>query len=166
MDDAHAGITTDMKGDDRWTIQSFSTKKANKKETPQMSESATEEFQPVLGVDKPSKTAYICAWCDADKKITRKYKKDDWSTTHGICKAHQKEMISQISESKMKLKEFIFHNNAGVMEVFKFFEKATNEEKTQFDQLINSGQEQAAWNLIEKVLSVKFQGDGPWLPTT
>lgn len=60
------------------------------------------------------------------------------------------------------LKELIFHNNMGAMEVFKFFDKASDTEKAQFDDLVNSGNHKAAWNLIEKVLGVKFQGEGPW----
>jgi hypothetical protein len=52
------------------------------------------------------------------------------------------------------------------MEIFKFFDVASDEQKNQFDSLIGAGQEQQAWALIEKVLSVKFQGDGPWVPKT
>ena len=58
-----------------------------------------------------------------------------------------------------KLKELIYHNNMGAMEVFKFFEKATDEEKKEFDDLVNSGNQNAALKLIEKVLGIKFQGD-------
>ena len=130
-----------------------------------MNENVGGEFQPILGIEEPNKTAYICAWCDKNKEITRKYKSQGWHTSHGICKAHKEEMISQVNESgEINLKELIFHNNSGAMEVFKFFEEANNEQKTEFDRLINSGQEQSAWALIEKVLSVKFQGDGPWVP--
>jgi hypothetical protein len=60
------------------------------------------------------------------------------------------------------IKEAIYDNNAGIMEVFEFFKKASDEEKEAFDNLLNSGQEKAAWNLIEKVLGVKFKGSGPW----
>jgi hypothetical protein len=58
-----------------------------------------------------------------------------------------------------KMKEAIYSNNAGVMEVFKFFEKATDKEKLQFDELINSGMSNAALELMEKVLAITFQGD-------
>jgi len=60
------------------------------------------------------------------------------------------------------LKELIYQNNMGAMEVFKFFEKATDDEKAQLDTYINSGNQVAAWKLIEKVLGIKFQGSGPW----
>jgi hypothetical protein len=58
-----------------------------------------------------------------------------------------------------KMKEAIYANNAGIMEVFKFFEKATDAEKQQFDNLVNAGNQNAALKLVEKVLGVKFQGD-------
>jgi hypothetical protein len=58
-----------------------------------------------------------------------------------------------------KVTEAIYANNAGIMEVFKFFEKATDAEKQQFDNLVNAGNQNAALKLVEKVLGVKFQGD-------
>jgi hypothetical protein len=57
------------------------------------------------------------------------------------------------------MKEAVFANNAGVMEVFKFFSVATDEQKKQFDELVNSGNQNAALRLVEKVLGIKFQGD-------
>lgn len=57
------------------------------------------------------------------------------------------------------MKEAVYANNAGMMEVFKFFEMATNEQKQQFDHYVNSGNHSAAFKLIEKVLGIKFQGD-------
>jgi hypothetical protein len=116
VNDAQAGITTDMKADRRWTISSFDTNKANKKETPTL-----------------------------------------------------KELCGLVEKGNVPLTELIFQTdsgqaNAGVMEVFEFFEKATNDEKTQFDNLVNSGQEQAAWNLLQKVLNVRLKGEGPWNP--
>lgn len=50
------------------------------------------------------------------------------------------------------------------MEVFKFFENATDEEKNTFDSLVNDGKQQEAWSFLERVLNVKLQGDGPWSP--
>lgn len=68
------------------------------------------------------------------------------------------------SVGQLNLKELIFQNNAGVMEVFKFFENATDDEKNTFDSLVNGGRQQEAWSFLEKVLNVKLQGDGPWSP--
>jgi hypothetical protein len=45
------------------------------------------------------------------------------------------------------------------MEVFKFFENATDNEKSQFDELVNSGNSNAALQLMEKVLGIRFQGN-------
>jgi hypothetical protein len=58
-----------------------------------------------------------------------------------------------------KMKEAIHSNNAGIMEVFKFFENATDNEKSQFDELVNSGNSNAALQLMEKVLGIRFQGN-------
>ena len=58
-----------------------------------------------------------------------------------------------------RMKEAVYANNAGIMEVFKFFNVATDEQKKQFDDLVNSGNQNAALKLVEKVLGIKFQGD-------
>lgn len=57
------------------------------------------------------------------------------------------------------MKEAVYSNNAGIMEVFKFFSVATDAEKKQFDDLVNSGNQNGALKLVEKVLGIKFQGD-------
>lgn len=57
------------------------------------------------------------------------------------------------------MKEAVYANNAGIMEVFKFFNVATDEQKKQFDDLVSSGNQNAALKLVEKVLGIKFQGD-------
>jgi len=58
-----------------------------------------------------------------------------------------------------EMKEAVYANNAGIMEVFKFFNVATEEQKKQFDDLVSSGNQNAALKLVEKVLGIKFQGD-------
>jgi hypothetical protein len=80
----HAGITSDMTG--RWTINAFDTSKANKDETPVIKEDLIPDPKPVLAVDEPTKTAYICAWCDKDENITKAYHRRGYDTSHGICK--------------------------------------------------------------------------------
>jgi len=57
------------------------------------------------------------------------------------------------------MKEAVYANNAGKMEVFKFFEVASDDQKTQFDNLVSSGNHKLALQLVEKVLGIKFQGD-------
>ena len=60
------------------------------------------------------------------------------------------------------MKELIFQNNAGIMEIFRFFNVATEEQRNEFDRLASSDQQKAAWDLIQRVLGVQFQGKGPW----
>lgn len=60
------------------------------------------------------------------------------------------------------MKEAVYANNAGVMEVFHFFKVASEEQKSEFDRLLNSGNEKGAWGLVQKVIGVNLQGDGPW----
>ena len=57
------------------------------------------------------------------------------------------------------MKEAVYANNAGIMEMFKFFNVATDAEKKQFDDPVSSGNQNAALKLVEKVLGIKFQGD-------
>ena len=60
------------------------------------------------------------------------------------------------------LTELIYDNNAGVMEIGKFFNIATPEQEDKLLSLMNSNKTKEAWNFIEDVLGIKFQGDGPW----
>ena len=60
------------------------------------------------------------------------------------------------------LTELIYNNNAGVMEIGKFFNIATPEQEDKLLSLMNSNKTKEAWNFIEDVLGIKFQGDGPW----
>jgi uncharacterized protein (DUF2345 family) len=57
------------------------------------------------------------------------------------------------------MKEALYSNNAGIMEVFKFFNMATDEQKKQFDELVSGGNQNAALKLVEKVLGIEFKGD-------
>jgi hypothetical protein len=152
----HEGLTTDMVG--RWTINAFDTKHKNKKETPQMKEDVS-SYTPIITQDEGSKFINICAWCDSDKKLSSKMEAKGWNVSHGMCKKHYEDEMGKLPP---RIKEAIYDNNAGIMEVFEFFKKASDEDKEKFDTLLNSGQEKAAWNLIEKVLGVKLKGSGPW----
>jgi hypothetical protein len=61
-----------------------------------------------------------------------------------------------------QMKEAVYANNAGVMEVFQFFKVASDAQKDEFDRLLNSGNEKGAWSLVQNVIGVKLHGDGPW----
>jgi hypothetical protein len=65
---------------------------------------------------------------------------------------------------EMLMKELIFKNNAGIMEIFKFFDIATEEQRNEFDRLASSNQQKSAWDLVQKVLGVTLMGKGPWNP--
>jgi hypothetical protein len=60
------------------------------------------------------------------------------------------------------LSELIYNNNAGVMEIGKFFNVATQEQEDTLLDLMKNVKTKEAWNFIENVLGIKFQGDGPW----
>ena len=54
--------------------------------------------------------------------------------------------------------EAAYPGNIGIMELAKFFDIATLEEKTRFKQLMNVDEKNKAWKLIQKVTGVKLQG--------
>jgi len=54
--------------------------------------------------------------------------------------------------------EASYPGNIGAMEVAKFFQKATDEEKKAFKELLNKKKLGLAWLLIQKVTGVKLQG--------
>lgn len=58
-----------------------------------------------------------------------------------------------------QMKEAVYANNAGIMEVFKFMNIATEAQKREFDDLVKAGNQNAALKLVEKVLGITFQGD-------
>jgi len=55
--------------------------------------------------------------------------------------------------------EASYPGNIGMMELFKFFEKATPEEQEMFKKLVSSGEKKLAWFLVQKITGVKLQGD-------
>lgn len=52
------------------------------------------DYQPILNDNKVTKFIELCAWCDADKTITKEYKNKGYRTSHGICEKHKDEVIS------------------------------------------------------------------------
>jgi GNAT superfamily N-acetyltransferase len=55
--------------------------------------------------------------------------------------------------------EATYPGNIGMMEVSKFFNIATPEEKIKFKQLKDAGETSKAWRLIQQVIGVKLQGN-------
>ena len=57
----------------------------------------------------------------------------------------------------MELNELNYPGNIGMMEMFKFFEVATDEMKQVMKSLLAQGNTDAAWELLQKVTGMKLQ---------
>lgn len=62
----------------------------------------------------------------------------------------------------MKLEELVmieaaYKGNIGMMEMFKFYQKATAEEKAKMKQLLDSKKFDDAWEFLQKVTGVKLE---------
>ena len=58
------------------------------------------------------------------------------------------------------LKEASYPGNVGAMEVFQFYKEATPEEKEMFDHYLDTGNNDAAWELIQDVTGVQLHPRG------
>lgn len=58
-----------------------------------------------------------------------------------------------------KIEEASYKGNIGMMEVFKFYEVATPEQKQQLKTLMNLKQYSLAWDLIQSVTGVTLHTD-------
>lgn len=56
------------------------------------------------------------------------------------------------------LTELAFENNAGVMEIAKFYNVATPEQMAEFDRLVAANKDKFAWLLVQAVTGVRLQG--------
>jgi hypothetical protein len=54
--------------------------------------------------------------------------------------------------------EASYPGNIGIMEVARFFQTATDDEKSQFRRLVAQGDQRQAWQLIQQVTGVQLQG--------
>ena len=63
-----------------------------------------------------------------------------------------------LTEVKQGVAEASYPGNIGMMEVARFFNMATPKEKIEFERLMNMGEKNKAWQLIQKVTGVKLQG--------
>ena len=55
-------------------------------------------YQIILDDIGSEKFISICAWCDADKVVTKRYICDGYRTSHGICKDHRDEVLKEYME--------------------------------------------------------------------
>ena len=58
------------------------------------------------------------------------------------------------------LAEAAYKDNIGIMEIYKFISSAPPELQQKFQQFVNSGNEQAAWDLVKSYTGVDLQGLG------
>ena len=56
------------------------------------------------------------------------------------------------------LQEVSYEGNVGIMELVKFFDKASPQEIQAFKQAADSHQDKKAWQIVQKSLGVKLQG--------
>lgn len=61
----------------------------------------------------------------------------------------------------LSLHEASYEGNIGMMEMFKFYQIATPEQKTQMKKLIFDKKTEAAWELLQKVTGVKLHSPEP-----
>ncbi len=57
---------------------------------------------------------------------------------------------------KTKVDEAAYVGNIGAMEMFKFYQKATDEQKKKLQQHIKNKDSKAAWSHVQKVTGVKL----------
>jgi len=67
-----------------------------------------------------------------------------------------KKQEQRIEYFKNDLREASYAGNIGVMEIFKFHQKATQEQKKKLQQHINNKKHKEAWDLIQRVSGVKL----------
>lgn len=56
----------------------------------------------------------------------------------------------------VKLNEASYAGNIGIMELIKFKQKASQEEKKQFDDHVKNNRHKEAWHMVQKVTGVKL----------
>ena len=74
-----------------------------------------------------------------------------------IAKKYNINILPDISNESFVL-EASYQGNIGAMEMFKFYSVASDEQKDELKQLIDAGEKQKAWALIQQVTGVKLQG--------
>ena len=53
--------------------------------------------------------------------------------------------------------EASYSGNIGMMEMFKFYQVATSEQKSKMKELITSGKQAEAWEFLQKVTGMELQ---------
>lgn len=58
---------------------------------------------------------------------------------------------------EVSLAEASYAGNIGMMEMFRFYQVATPEQKAEMKQLLSGGKQDAAWELLQRVTGVKLK---------
>ena len=64
-------------------------------------------------------------------------------------------------KSFLSLDEASYEGNIGMMEMFKFYQIATPEQKAQMKKLIFDKKTEAAWELLQQVTGIKLRSPVP-----
>jgi|APGre2960657423_1045063.scaffolds.fasta_scaffold15515_4 hypothetical protein len=63
-------------------------------------------------------------------------------------------------EDDEDMNEAAYAGNLGFMEIAKFYQKATDEEKKKLQELISNKQEKQAWKMVQNKVGIKLVGKG------
>lgn len=55
-------------------------------------------YEPILSEKVGEKWIEICAWCDVDKTVTKRYICEGYKASHGICYQHKEAVIKETIE--------------------------------------------------------------------
>ena len=55
-------------------------------------------YNLILSDNAETKWVEICAWCDPDKIVTKRYICEGYKATHGICEDHRNKVIQEYME--------------------------------------------------------------------
>lgn len=66
------------------------------------------------------------------------------------------EWVSKQERRIQFFKEASYAGNIGIMELVKFYQKATKEEKSKFDSLVKNKKTKEAWQIVQDVTGIKL----------
>lgn len=73
----------------------------------------------------------------------------------GLADTPKKPKVKLSPEKKQRIREIVAKGMLGMVEMMKFFELASDDEKVEFEKLLNSGDNTRAWIMVKKFLKDK-----------
>lgn len=64
--------------------------------------------------------------------------------------------IKRVRQTRKQLNEAAYAGNIGIMELIKFKQKATAEQKKKFDELLGKKKNREVWDLVQQVTGVQL----------